>query len=434
MIHYLQNSDLRQIVENTSWMIFDKVFLLFLNLLVTVKVANYFGASEYGLYQYAINVVAIFEILVTFVDSRVIKKQYQLFEPEKVVYIATIIRIFFSCISAVLGILFLFVYSADTTFTLVFSILLLDAIVKNLRFGMVNRFEYLLHAKRIVIASDLTAVVSSLLQLGAIYLKYSIVSISVIALISTFVNLILIYFQYKLHFKEPLIQKLNLSFLGVVIKESAPFAIAASCATIYSKCDSVMIGSMLSTADVGIYAIAAKLVSIVQIAIVPIQDSVFPKLISLHGTNPKKYEQYYIRITSFLTWIYIGGVIVSLVILPFVLSFFNPEYEEAFPVYKVLVLGTFFIYNAALRAGHLTLINKGDILMYSQMLSVIANILMNIIGIKLFGMYGAALATVITQGVSLMFSNLFFKEEGKKIFYWQIKGLNPFYIFKPIKF
>lgn len=68
------SGDLRKILSNTLWMIFDKVFLLVLNLVVTVKIANYFGVMEYGNYQYAVSVVTILEILVAFVDGRVVKK------------------------------------------------------------------------------------------------------------------------------------------------------------------------------------------------------------------------------------------------------------------------------------------------------------------------------------------------------------------------
>ena len=63
--------------------------------------------------------------------------------------------------------------------------------------------------------------------------------------------------------------------------------------------------------------------------------------------------------------------------------------------------------------------------MYSQLISVLANVAMNVIGIRLWGMYGAALATIVTQAVSLMISNFFFGEEGKRVFLWQLKAINP---------
>ena len=93
------NGDLRKIAKNIGWMTFDKVFYLILNLLVTVRVANYYGSADYGLYQYALNVVAIFEILVTLTDGRVVKKRYSQYLPEEVVISATFSRLLFSGIS-----------------------------------------------------------------------------------------------------------------------------------------------------------------------------------------------------------------------------------------------------------------------------------------------------------------------------------------------
>ena len=55
---------------------------------------------------------------------------------------------------------------------------------------------------------------------------------------------------------------------------------------------------------------------------------------------------------------------------------------------------------------------------------------MNIVGIKYFGMYGAALATVVTQGLSLFVSNLVFGKDGREVFIWQIKALNPLSMFR----
>lgn len=68
--------------------------------------------------------------------------------------------------------------------------------------------------------------------------------------------------------------------------------------------------------------------------------------------------------------------------------------------------------------------------MISQIVSVALNIILNYVGIRLFGLFGAALAAVITQGFSLLISNLFFGKEGRQVFVWQIKGLNPLYLIK----
>lgn len=418
--------ELLQIIENIGWMIFDRIFMLILNLLVTVKIANHFGSLEYGIYQYATNLVAIFELLVTFVDGRVVKKQYKNQNIDIVVSTASISRFIFAIFSTILGIVFIFVYHRSQTFTTVFVILLFNMIIANLKFGMVNRFEYLLKSKKVVIASDCAAIIGTLLQLIAVYMGKSIITISMIAFISSAINLLIVTIQYKLEFKNTRIKSFDYTILKIIIKESIPLAIAASCSILYTRCDSIMLGAMLSANEVGIYSISVKLISIIQIVIVPIRESVYPKLINLYNTDKVKYEKTYIGISSFLTWVYIIGVFASFIVLPYIFKVLNEEYYSALKVYKIHIWGTFFVYNAALRAGHFTMINRGEILMYAQIFSVIVNILLNIVGIKLWGMYGAAIATVITQGLSLMLSNLVFGKDGRKIFMWQVKAINPF--------
>lgn len=428
----MANSEKKKIILNAAWMIFDKVFMLILNLFVTVKIANHYGTMGYGTYQYAASVVALFEILVTFVDGRVVKKRYSGGKADDIVFTATMSRALFSVLSLLIGSVYIALVNSDTAFTVMFIILLTNSIITNLRFGMANRFEYVLQSRKIVLASDAAACVATLLQLVAVRRDWTIVAISIIALVSSIINLSILVGQYFFQFGNIFRGKFDKDLLNGLVRESLPLAVAASCATIYTRCDSVMLGAMMSASEVGIYAISTKLITIVQIAIGPIRESVYPKLIHMYYNDRKAYEVLYIKISSIMTWIYIVGVVFSFLVLPFAFRFLNEEYAAALPVYRIHVLGTFFMYNAALRAGHYTIIGRGSVLTYSQIVSVVANILMNYVGISLWGMYGAALATAVTQGISLLISNLFFKEDGKRVFMWQLKAMNPMNIFKTI--
>ena len=53
----------KKTIGNILWMLFDKVFKFGFSLLVTVLVANHYGATDYGTYQYAVSMVAMFELL-----------------------------------------------------------------------------------------------------------------------------------------------------------------------------------------------------------------------------------------------------------------------------------------------------------------------------------------------------------------------------------
>ncbi len=412
------------------WMLFDKFFILALNLVVTVKIANYYGSTDYGVYEYAVSVVAIFEILVTFVDGRVIKKRYVSEDAGKLVWTATITRLLFAFVSLIGGCVYLLLNDNNYDYKLIFFILLINAIVFNLRFGMQNRYEYLLKSKKVIIASNIALTIGGFLQLLAVHYHLPITYIAIITTLSSVICLSIVYFQYRTEFGCGFGNTIDKSLIKAILLESTPLAVAASCAIIYSRSGSIMIGNMLTKADVGIYAIAIKLITIVQIGIAPIRESVYPKLIELYNKDKKLYVTKYIQITAITSWLYIIIVLMSFVLLPYAFNFLDQEYSKAFPIYQIAVLSSFFMYNATLRAGHYTLINKGSILMYSQVISVVVNVILNYLLIQHIGIYGAALATVITQGISLLLSNLCFGKIGIEVFKWQIKGVNPIRIFK----
>ena len=132
----LKSSNKKNIFFNTIWMLFDKVFILLLNLFVTVKIANYYGKNDYGLYQYAISVVALFEILVTFVDGRVVKKRYSSDNDNEIVWISTVARLFFSFVSLLLGCLYLCFSNEAVDFNKIFIVLLFIEAQASLKYTM----------------------------------------------------------------------------------------------------------------------------------------------------------------------------------------------------------------------------------------------------------------------------------------------------------
>ena len=64
----------KKVLKNVSWLIFDKIATLLVGLIVIIKVANHYGPSEYGLYQYAVSINLLLGIIVLLVDGRVVKK------------------------------------------------------------------------------------------------------------------------------------------------------------------------------------------------------------------------------------------------------------------------------------------------------------------------------------------------------------------------
>ena len=71
----MNSRSLEAIFKNVAWLIFDKLFMLGMNMVVIFVIANFYGPEKYGLFQYAVNIVLMLEIIVQLVDGRVVKKQ-----------------------------------------------------------------------------------------------------------------------------------------------------------------------------------------------------------------------------------------------------------------------------------------------------------------------------------------------------------------------
>ena len=70
------NKEFHSILNNIKWLLFDKLLILILEFFIGVKVANYYGASSFGQYSYAISLVAFSNIFFELINSRVLKKYY----------------------------------------------------------------------------------------------------------------------------------------------------------------------------------------------------------------------------------------------------------------------------------------------------------------------------------------------------------------------
>ena len=159
---------LRKVLSNILWLIFDKVFLLIINLVVLVKIANHYGASEYGIYQYAVSVNTLLAIILGFIDSRVVKKKYTSYSVIDTVYNVTIAKCILSIVYLVVGGIFSRIVNRGLHFQIIFFFALFNNIIMNLGFGIENHFEYELKSKNIVISANIAKIISCLLQLMAI--------------------------------------------------------------------------------------------------------------------------------------------------------------------------------------------------------------------------------------------------------------------------
>ena len=424
------NSYTKRVFKNFSWLIFDKIILASVSLIILLNVANHYGAYEYGLYQYALSLNLIFGICIFFIDGRVVIKYFSKGDEFHILFNSIVAKVILSILSLLIGLILLAFLEAPQKFNLIYLLILINNILINLIFGIECYFNYHLKSKNIVIASNIANISSAILQLIVISLNLSIVAIMCVVLFSSLIKISIVFLQFLRYYSKPISMIIDKNLIYRIVKESTPLAIAAAAALIYARTDMAMIGAMMDMKHVGIYSVSIQILSVLIIAIVPIQVSIYPKMLEWYDENSQIYYEKYKIITSMVTWLFIFAAIIAVTLAPmFFGRFFSEEYSESLNVFMIHIIGAFFMYNSILRSSHFTITENTKVLMISQLAAVLINIILNYVLIPKFGIIGAAIATTSTHFLSLLVFNLFFMQS-KKIFYIQLNGMNPFILFQ----
>ena len=179
-------------------------------------------------------------------------------------------------------------------------------------------FDYKLKSKYTCLINIFNNIFLTVAVIFLVMYKLTIYHLVLLYFVSTIINSIILIYIFKKIFFLSFSYYLNLKTIKDIVHSSFPLGIAGISSLLYSKIDQVMIGRMLSMEDVGIYSIAAQLISGIMILIIPVQKSLYPKLINLFDKDKKLYYEKYLDITSISTILFF----VAAIFLYFFFSYF----------------------------------------------------------------------------------------------------------------
>ncbi len=191
--------------------------------------------------------------------------------------------------------------------------------------------------------------------------------------------------------------------LGLMLRGGLPFGIAYLFYYIYFQIDSFMLSLMSSTVEVGTYAAAYRLISVLLFIPGILTSVLYPILYQLGVTNRDTHKQTVEKIFKFLAAI---GLPVSLGLFlladPIINLLYGHRFANAGPALKILAW--FFALEAmSFPIGDvLTTTDNQWIRTAIQGSAAVGNVLLNLFLIPRYGIYGASAATLITETYILL--------------------------------
>jgi MOP/MATE family multidrug/oligosaccharidyl-lipid/polysaccharide flippase len=419
---------MNKILKNIFWIFFDKLFLAILQFFVGTKIANHYGSESFGVYNLAITIVSFSTLFFELINERVIKKYFLYHKFNLIVYNVNFFRNTISIILFLLTVVFGKFYVTNKLFYYTLILLCFDNILLTTTSGIEIYFNYKLNSKNIVIMNNIIKLLSYILQYIGILLNYSIIMVPITRCLGSILRIFVLKKMYKINYLKDKKSKLkiNMVLLKKMYKESIYLWLGFLGSLVYTQMDKLMLGGMLGNKAVGVYSVAVALSQFLAIIIFPIQVSIYPKMLELYKKNKKEYYNFYQKCNTLITQFYLIASILSVFVVKLLfLKIYSLEYVDAISVYAVLTISIFFKANGALQTGHVTIRNIAKKIVYKTFSGLIINMILNYFFIKKFGIIGAALATTITNFITLFLLDFFIKEYYRQAII-QLKSLNIF--------
>lgn len=394
----LEHSGFRKYFKNTGWMFFGQMFSLLVSFFIGAWIARYLGPSNYGVLSYALSFGGILGFFVYLTADNILSRELIKYPERRDSLLGTsfILRLAGGFIALILTVVAAFIFEGNVltrSLILIYSFsFLLPA------FGVVGiYFQANVLAKKTVKAQMVAMIISSILKIAVIIFGFGVFWIMVVYVLDSLwssATLWLVYHQNGFRLRAWSFDK---GLARSLFKDSVFLMLSIAVGFIFIKIDQVIIGNIMSKKEVGLYAVAVKISEIWNFIPAIICTSLFPAIVN---AKIKGERFYYSRLRS-LYWL-LGSLATLLAIpittfsAPIIVFLFGDSYLVAAPILQVYIWSGIGLFLYIGVNQYMAAENMVKTAFFLSLLVVVTNVVLNLVLIPVYGLIGAALASVIS--------------------------------------
>jgi len=392
-----------RLLANLNWLAFDSLLRLAGGLLVGVWVARYLGPAQFGLLSYAMAFVALFANVAKLGMDRVMVRELIRMPEREGEILGTIFALKLGV--SVLALLAVITAAwltreGDAEFALLVAVIAAGMLVNALDAFDVYYQAHLL-SRHLVVARGIAFICFSLVRIALILGGYPVIYFAVASTLDIALSGAIMLWIYRRVHPAKVLWRFDGRILQTLLKDGWPLIATSVLIIMHTRIDQVMLGEMLGNAEVGIYSAAVRLSDVWLFVPMLIVQTLNPYLIRLREQSPVLYHARLIQLYSIMFWLgVLVGVLTVLFGEFFTVLLFGEDYRAAYlPLLLIVWTG---IFKSQAVAASIWMIGE-NIQIYRLFLNLMAvplNIALNYWFIPVYGVAGAALASLISIGVS----------------------------------
>ncbi len=400
----------RKTLRNSFWLIAERIYQAAISFILTVLTSRYLGPSGFGVLDYGATLTSFFAVIMKLgLDNTIVNELINNRKKEgSILGTAVILRLLSALLSIVTIIILVFVLQYNSWLIIATSILQSLVLLFQAATILDGWFLSRLESKSISVAKGLAYTAMALYK-G--YLLFSGKGIIWFAA-STIIEYMLIAFFILGFYKKSGGKKLTFDKnIGKnLIKNSHHYIISGILVLVYTQMDKIMIGTMLNETQLGLYSAALKICTIWTFIPEAVISTARTVVLGLKSNK----ENYVRRLKQTYAIVFWGCSLASLIILAcsnlIVGLIYGDAYYASAQTLRILILFVPFSQLGTVRNIWMVAENKSKYAKKFAIWGVCFNLTMNTILIRVMGITGAALATVLTEIATCFIAPLVYKD------------------------
>ncbi len=397
LIEKRHDTGLRRYTKNLGWMFFARIITMAIGFLATAYIARNLGPTSYGELSYATSFVMLIGMFASLGIDQTISRELLLF-PEKrnaVMGTAVLMRLGSGMFAMLLSIVAAYFFSPHDVSLLLIFIISTTLVLST--FSLLGQeFQTQVESKWPSIASIIIVAVLNICKIIIITLDGGVLYLAGIMVLEPILYAFSYIYLRTKRFGGLQTLSFDKSIAKLIIADAAPLILVSAFFTIYARIDQVFIKHMLGASSVGLYDAAVRLSEVWYFLPGIIVAGLFPAI-----GNAKKTSEllYWKRTQKLLFFIFAAtltlAIVTTTIATPLVGIVFGAAFAGAAPVLMVYVWSNIGAALTHVTQQILLLERLSKYILFSSFFGMATNVALCILLIPKYGMYGAALGSLI---------------------------------------
>lgn len=404
---------LLKILDNISWLFFDKILRMGVGLLVGVWVARYLGPEQFGLLSFALAFVGLFGAVATLGLQGIMVRDIVRKPEEANVTLGTgfLLRLVGGLAAFCLMLVVISYLRPDDT--LAKTIVAIFGFLQIIKASEVVKywFESQVQSKFMVWVENSVFLVIAGVKVAMILLNAPLMAFVWAAFAEALLVAVGLFIIYSKQTKALSNWHFDISRAKSLLLDSWPLIFSGLVLMVQARIDQVMLGQMISDIEVGYYSTALRITETAAFSSMILSQSFLPKIIEAKNKSEKFFHE---RLTSYYRLHFLFAIAIGFPLFLFgqniINLLFGIEYAPAGILLTLMSTRLFFAHMGAARGAFILNENMLRFSLFTMACGTITNIYFNYLLIPLHQGVGAVIATIFSFTVTIFVVDTFNKK------------------------